>query len=90
MKRRILACIKKWEGRGYPNGIPDEAPPPLERLNKVLTYRMICMAIMKNDVALTSLGFVRRPCAAYTTLKRIELVERGVIKPSRQMEIGFA
>ena len=89
MKLKILACIRKWEGRGYPNGIPEEAPLPLERLNKVLTYRMICMAIMRNDVTLATLGYARRPCAAYNELKRIELMARGVIKPSPQMVLRF-
>lgn len=90
MNARIRAYIRKWEGRGYPGGIPDEAPPLLEKLNKVPSYRVICMAIMKNDVALLTLGYSREPCQAYTELKRIELMQRGEISPSRQLCLSSA
>lgn len=82
---RIREYVRKWEGRGYPNGIPDEAPNLLERINKVPSYRAICLAIMKNDVALLTLGYSREPCRAYTELKRIELTARGKIAQSRQL-----
>lgn len=80
LKRKIREYVRKWEGHGYPRGIPDEAPSTLERLNKVPSYRIICQAIMKNDVALMTLGYQRAPCEAYNVLKRIELVQRGVIR----------
>ena len=76
MKTKILKYIEKWERRGYEDGIPDEADPKLEGLGKVPSYRMICKAILKNDVALTSLGYTRPKCDSYNILKRIELAER--------------
>ena len=89
MKARIGGYVKTWEGRGYQDGIPDEAPSVLESLNKVPSYRTICLAIMKNDTALLTLGFSREPCQAYTALKRIELKARGVIveEPSTQLPL---
>lgn len=63
--------------QGYSEGIPDEADPKLEGLNKVPSYRMICKAILKNDVALTSLGYTRPQCDSYRVLKRIEIAARG-------------
>jgi len=81
VKSKIRQYIKAWEARGYPFGIPDEAPPMLEAQNKVPSYRAICKAIMKNDVALLTLGYSREECEAYNALKRIELTERGVIRP---------
>lgn len=76
MKNKIQKYLKKWERQGYPDGIPDEADPKLEGLGKVPSYRMICKAILKNDIALTSLGFSRPKCAAYSELKRIEIEAR--------------
>lgn len=86
MKERILNWIEKWEARGYSNGIPDEAPLRLEALCKVPSYRMVCIAIMKNDYALETLGYSRTKCGAYMALKRQELIERGVIKQPDQVQ----
>lgn len=79
MKSKISQYVETWEGRGYAQGIPDEAPEVLESLNKVPSYRSICKAIMKNDVGLLTLGYSRQPCEAYNVLKRIELRSRGVV-----------
>jgi predicted phosphoadenosine phosphosulfate sulfurtransferase len=76
MLDKILKYIKKWEARGYAEGIPDEADAKLEGLGKVPSYRMICKAILKNDIALTSLGYNRPKTDSYNILKRIELAER--------------
>jgi hypothetical protein len=45
------------------------------------------MAIMKNDVVLESLGYSKPKCSAYRELKRIELINRGVIKPDQQLKL---
>lgn len=37
---------------------------------------MICLAIMKNDKALETLGYSRRPCELYMTLKKMEISQR--------------
>lgn len=76
MRLKILKYIEKWMKRGYENGIPDEADAKLEGLGKVPSYKMICKAIMKNDIALTSLGYTRPKCDSYGVLKRIELANR--------------
>ncbi len=76
MREKILAWIAKWEKQGYPNGLPDEADAKLEALGKVPSYRVICKAILKNDVALSSLGYTRAPCEAYSAIKRIEIAAR--------------
>jgi predicted phosphoadenosine phosphosulfate sulfurtransferase len=76
MKSKIRSYVSTWRKQGYENGIPDFADTRLETLNKVPSYRMICKAIMKNDVALASLGFSRQPCDAYMALKKIEIEAR--------------
>jgi predicted phosphoadenosine phosphosulfate sulfurtransferase len=77
MRRRIREYIMGWQAKGYSSGIPDEACPQLEALNKAPSYRAICKAILKNDVALTSLGFARPDCDAYIAIKREEIARRG-------------
>ena len=73
---KIGAYIRKWEKRGYPEGIPDEAPAELEAIGKVPSYRLICLTILKNDVACETLGYAREKCQAYMELKRIEIMNR--------------
>ena len=77
MRRKIREYVEAWLKRGYPEGIPDEADPVLESLNKAPSYRAICKAIMKNDAALLSLGYTREHCEAYMILKRVEIDARG-------------
>lgn len=81
MRRKINQYIKKWESRGYPSGIPDEAPSRLEDLGKVPSYRLICIALMKNDRQLETLGYSRVPCSTYMEIKRQELLANAVAPP---------
>lgn len=73
---KILTYIARWEKQGYPNGIPDEAPPTLEDNRRVPSYRLICAAILKNDHTLQLLGFSRPPCEIYNQIKRDEIRAR--------------
>lgn len=75
-KSKIKKYINDWENKGYRNGIPDEAPFELEKLNIVPSYRKICIALMKNENNLESLGFSRNKSLAYSELKRIEIENR--------------
>jgi predicted phosphoadenosine phosphosulfate sulfurtransferase len=81
---RVRAYIKTWEGRGYPEGIPDEGPPELESNGLIPSYKRICKAILSNDMCLQSLGFAKPSCQTYDTLKKIEL---GISLYSPQMEL---
>lgn len=77
MKQKILEYIARWEKQGYPQGIPDQADSRLEAIGKCPSYRKICMAILKNDVALVSLGYSRPQTDAYMALKKIEIDGRS-------------
>ena len=79
-KSKIKKYICEWESKGYSRGIPDEAPIDLERVGIVPSYRKICIALMKNENNLESLGYSRKKTAIYSELKRIELTEKGKIK----------
>lgn len=83
MKRKIQQYVKDWERKGYSHGIPQEAPPRLEANNRVPSYRQICRAIMRNDLALTTLGFSRPKTDAYMAIKRVEIEarNRGKMQP---------
>lgn len=74
MRSKIEKYIKTWQERCYPE-LPDESPP--EIFEKVPSYERICLAILKNDRQLESLGFQREKCELYSLLKRIELDERA-------------
>jgi hypothetical protein len=77
IRRKIAQYVRVWERRGYPAGIPDEAPARLEQLGKVPSYRLICIALMKNDKNLLYLGFSRPECQLYNELKRQEFLMKG-------------
>ena len=68
---------RSWLDRGYSTGIPDEAYQRLESLGLVPSYRQIAMALLKNDMQLTSLGFQTPVSDWYGAFKRIELRERN-------------
>jgi len=76
MKEKILDYISTWEKRCYSNGIPDAAPVELESRNKVPSYRRICIAILKNDHQLKTLGYQPKKSKYYDYYKKIELSER--------------
>lgn len=83
MRKKINNYVLDWERKGYFNGIPDEAPARLEALNKVPSYRMICKAILKNDISLKTLGLIQIKPPSYHEFKKIELG----IKPSNQLKL---
>lgn len=80
MRKKIELYISTWEASGYPYGIPDEAPPELESAGIVPSYRMICKAILKNDMACKTLGYEREHCQAYEYLKKEQLIRDGKIR----------
>lgn len=76
-KEKIRKYIFRWSSKGYKNGIPDEAPFQLENRGLVPSYRLICLALMKNENNLETLGIKREPCAVYSEIKRHEIYNRN-------------
>lgn len=74
--QRINHYIENWMECGYEEGIPDEVPIKLMRELLAPSYKAICLAILKNDLLLKSLGFGARPSKYYGVLKRIEVEAR--------------
>lgn len=83
MKTKVNEYIREWENKCYLNGIPDEAPIRLVQLNKVPSYKKICIAILNNDHCLKSLGFEPKKSKYYHILKRIEIDARITNKPKQ-------
>jgi predicted phosphoadenosine phosphosulfate sulfurtransferase len=71
---KIKEYVDMWERRCYKNGIPDEAPSELG--DRVPSYKRICLAILNNDLQLTSLGYYPKKSKYYSILKRIEIDAR--------------
>ena len=76
MKTKIEDYIQEWEKRCYDEGIPDEVPIRIQQLNKAPSYKQICIAILKNDYSLKTLGFTPTKSVYYSELKRIEINQR--------------
>lgn len=77
MKHKILDYLNSWKSKGYPNDIPDEVPLRLLELNKAPSYKQVCIAILKNDIALKSLGQTPKKSIYYSILKKIEINNRN-------------
>ena len=89
---KVLLFQKWWMNRGYPNGIPDEAPYALEAKRLAPSWRRVCKSLLRNDYWCKGLGFSQHKSAAY--LKYQELMRKrrekwgvgdGVVSPTEQM-----
>lgn len=76
-EKRIRQYIKTWEKRCYPEGIPDEAPRELESAALVPSYRRICLALIRNDLTLKTLGLSQPKSQLYGKIKRAEIEQRN-------------
>lgn len=73
---RLAWWLKSWKTRGYPNGIPDEVPDGLMQMRLAPSWKAVALALLKNDLHLTSLGFSVPTSKWYNAIKRVELACR--------------
>jgi predicted phosphoadenosine phosphosulfate sulfurtransferase len=71
---KIFTYIEWWSVRGYPNGIPDEAPYILESKKLVPSWRRICKTLLRNDYWCKGIGFSQHKTDAYK--KYLELKKK--------------
>jgi len=64
-ENKIAVFLHWWAERGYPNGIPDEAPAEKEANREVPTWRRICKALLRNDYWCKGLSFSQTKSEAY-------------------------
>jgi predicted phosphoadenosine phosphosulfate sulfurtransferase len=73
-KNKIVIFEKWWTVKGYPAGIPDEAPYELESARRAPSWRRVCKSLLRNDYWCKGLGFSQHKSAAYH--KYLDLMER--------------
>ena len=73
-QNKIVSWQKWWAERGYPEGIPDEAPYELEAARRAPSWRRICKSLLRNDYWLKGLGYTQHKSDAYK--KYLALMER--------------
>jgi predicted phosphoadenosine phosphosulfate sulfurtransferase len=62
---KILLFQRWWMNRGYPDGIPDEAPYALEAKRLAPSWRRVCKTLLRNDYWGKGLGFSQHKSDAY-------------------------
>jgi predicted phosphoadenosine phosphosulfate sulfurtransferase len=62
---KFKTFLKWWKGRGYPDGIPEEAPQHLESQKLAPSWRRLCKVLLRNDYWCKSLAFTQPKSAAY-------------------------
>lgn len=73
-ENKIDAFRKWWMDRGYPEGIPDEAPYDLEAARKAPSWRRVCKSLLRNDYWVKGLGYTQHRSEAYG--KYLDLMRR--------------
>lgn len=71
---KVALFTRWWEARGYPDGIPDEAPYDLEAARKAPSWRRVCKSLLRNDYWFKGMGFTQHRSAAYG--KYLDLMRR--------------
>lgn len=66
---KFRGFIKGWRGRGYIEGIPDEAPKVLEDAYWAPSYRRLCKVLLRNDWWCKGLGMQQPKSEAYEKFK---------------------
>lgn len=73
-KNKIFTFIEWWRVRGYPDGIPDEAPQILESKKLAPSWKRVCKSLLRNDYWCKGLGFSQQKTTAYK--KYLELKKK--------------
>ncbi|MBP2666044.1 MAG: phosphoadenosine phosphosulfate reductase [Firmicutes bacterium] len=70
-RNKIAVFLHWYEERGYPRGIPDEAPSKDEAAKDVPSWRRICKTLLRNDYWCKGLSFTQTKSEAYEKYKKI-------------------
>lgn len=69
---RFRSWLKGWHERGYRDGIPDFAPPELEKKMWAPSWRRVCKVLLRNDWWCKGLGMQQPKSAAYARYMAIK------------------
>lgn len=75
--KKFRVFIKWWKLRGYPEGLPDEAPSVLEAKRTAPSWRRLCKVLLRNDYWCKGLAFTQPKSAAYG--KYLELKKNNTL-----------
>jgi len=62
---KFQGFLRGWAGRGYTDGIPDEAPPVLENKKWAPSWRRLCKVLLRNDYWCKGLGLTQPKSPVY-------------------------
>lgn len=68
---KIAVFLKWWQDRGYPQGIPDEAPANEEADRKTPSWRRICKSLLRNDYWCKGLSFTQNKSESFEKYRKI-------------------
>lgn len=75
-KNKIYTFVKWWQDRGYPDGIPDQAPSILESQKLAPSWRRVCKSLLRNDFWCKGLGFTQHKTEAYNKYLKLKKERR--------------
>lgn len=78
VKTRIKELVKEFKKRDYIE-IPEEAPKELENARKVISWRMICKSLLKNDFNFNGYGVTFKTSKNYERYKNIKYIEENTL-----------
>lgn len=73
---KIMLFERWWTNRGYPDGIPDEAPYALEAKRLAPSWRRVCKSLLRNDYWCKGLGFSQQKSDAYARYQQVVKARR--------------
>ena len=73
---RFQGWIEGWHGRGYVDGIPDVAPPELEKKYWAPSWRRLCKVLLRNDWWCKGLGLTQPKSDAYARYMTIKAAKK--------------
>lgn len=71
---KITIFRRWWMLRGYPDGIPDEAPYEVEQARRAPSWRRVVKSLLRNDYWCKGMSFTQHRSAAYE--KYLDLMRR--------------
>lgn len=75
--------LKGWKGRGYVDGIPDEAPRVLENAHWAPSWRRLCKVLLRSDYWCKGLGLAQPKSKAYERYMEIVRERRAIQKAGK-------
>lgn len=82
--QKFSVFIKGWYGRGYYEGIPDEAPKVLENAMWAPSYRRLCKVLLRNDWWAKGLGMAQPKSEAYQKYIQMRRKKKGESVPEEE------